>query len=115
MRPYSHKIVVDERVAAYLEYKCLLPASTGSKRWKPVNGCVRKACEGCGIEAHTTAGVVAHGMDVQGEGLVPPAALSSHPPSFLHEVAYGNGLWRSHGGSASRRAGEILALGVEDA
>ena len=76
---------------------------------------VRKAYEGCVVEAHATAWAVTHGMDVQGQGLVPPTALSSHPASLVHEMADGNGVRRSRDRSADRRTGEILALGIGDA
>ena len=115
MGPSSQKNVVGERVASYFEYKCLLPSSAGSNRRKLASTGVRKACKGSVVTAYATPGAVSHGMDVQGEGLVPPAALSSHPPSLVHEMADGNGVRRSHGRPAYRRAGEILALGIGDA
>ena len=95
MRHSSYEIVVDKRMLAYVEYKCLLPIPTRSSLWKPASSVVRKACEGCLVEAHAIAGAISHGMDLQGEGVVPPTALSSHPPSLVHEVADGNGVRRS--------------------
>ena len=55
---------------------------------------VRRACEGFAAQVGSTSGVGTHGMDVQGEGLVPTAAVSSRPPSldmrWCMETAYGD-------------------------
>lgn len=115
MGPSSQKNVVGERVASYFEYKCLLPSSAGSNRRKLASTGVRKACKGSVVTAYATPGAVSHGMDVQGEGLVPPTPVPAHPSPRLHEVAHGNGVRGSRNRAASRRIGEILAVGVGDA